>query len=127
MHLQRTLTGLVLAAMLWSPFGATAAPTTQVAGAEAIKNVAANKGRVRIIAQLATTRPFAGESAATTLAMLHAHLETVMRAAKVQHIERIPNLALTVLEVDPGQLQILIDSGLVQSVQEDHIAKTQLA
>ena len=86
MNLKRTFAGLALGAVLWLPFTATAAPTTQVAGAEAVKSIAANKGRVRIIAQLATTRPFAGESAATTLATLHAHLETVMRAAKVQHV-----------------------------------------
>ena len=127
MNLKRTFAGLALGAVLWLPFAATAASTTQVAGAEAVKSIAANKGRVRIIAQLATTRPFAGESAATTLATLHAHLETVMRAAKVQHVERIPNLALAVIEVDPGQLQILVDSGLVESIHEDHIAKTQLA
>jgi subtilisin family serine protease len=127
MNLKRTFTGLALAAVLWVPFAATPAPTSQVAGAEAVKSIAANKGRVRIIAQLATTRPFGRESAATTLATIHAQLEMVMRAAKVPHIERIPNLALSVLEVDPAQLQVLVDSGLVESVHEDHIAKTQLA
>jgi subtilisin family serine protease len=127
MKLKHVLNGFVLAAMVWLPSAGTAAPASQVAGAEAVKSIAANQGRVRVIARLAGTGAPARELAATTLAPAHAQVESVMRAAKVHYMQRIPNLSLTVLEVDQAQLQTLLDSGLVESVHEDRIASTQLA
>jgi subtilisin family serine protease len=118
---------LALGAMFSLPPGATAASASQVAGADVIRSIANAKGHVRVIARLKAAPMPEHAPGATHLAAAHAQIEGVMQAVRVRYVRRLPDVPLTVVEVDSSQLETLLGSGLVESVQEDHLSAPQLA
>lgn len=97
-----------------------------VAGAAELRAAAGTGRSVRVIARLkgaAAGGPAAPAGASSTLSAL----TTRMAAVGVAGVERLGSLPLVVLEVDAGQLEALLASGLVESVHADRLLRPNLA
>lgn len=112
--------------MVWALSSrANAQDYESVAGAQALRTKAVETGVVRVIARLAEPagRPLTG----AVLESAQGNLRAKMAATDVAFIEPIGDLPLTVVELTPAQLDSLVESGLIGSVQEDTIERAYLA
>jgi len=109
------LAGLAFWAAFSLPPTAAAASASQVAGADLIRSIANTKGHVRLIARLKAAPQPEQTLSEAHLAAAHAQIEGVMQAVRVRYVRRLPDVPLTVVDVDASQLQTLLDSGLVDA------------
>lgn len=96
-----------------------------VAGAQALRTKAVETGFIRVIARLVA--PAGQRLSGASLVAAQGDLRTNMAALDVPYVQPLANLPYTVVELTPEQLDSLVASGLIESVQEDTIEGTYLA
>ena len=95
-----------------------------VVGAQALRTKAVETGVIRVIARLVA--PAGQLLSGALLDAAQGDLRTEMAAVDVPYVEPLANLPYTVIELTPAQLDSLVASGLIESVQEDTIEGTYL-
>lgn len=117
-----TCIGLMLAMLLQiTPLPAQ----NQIEGAAAVRAAVERKNFVRVIATVRAPQAAVGIETPESFAA-KSRFVSGMRTAKVSRVEPIGGVPVVVLEVDKANLQLLIESGEIQAVQEDIPEKPQL-
>jgi subtilisin family serine protease len=95
-----------------------------VMGASSVRAEAARSGKVRLIARVAPPKVASRSGAVSERAVVNAAdaLTTRMAEDGAAYSEQIEGTGLVVLEVDPAQLDSLLASGEVESVEQDQIS-----
>ncbi len=109
-----TALALALTVNVAAALGAAAAPD----GVAALRAAAQAKGKVRVVARLRTT-----SADARTAAAPEAALRGRLAGVGVGRVDRLDDLPLVVLELDPRQLDSLLQSGLAADVAEDELLR----
>ena len=109
-----TALALALTVNVAAALGAAAAPD----GVAALRAAAQAKGKVRVVARLRTT-----SADARTAAAPEAALRGRLAGVGVRRVDRLDDLPLVVLELDPRQLDSLLQSGLAADVAEDELLR----
>src|SRR3954470_3992212 len=109
-----TALALALTVNVAAALGAAAAPD----GVAALRAAAQAKGKVRVVARLQTT-----SADARTAAAPEAALRGRLAGVGVGRVDRLDDLPLVVLDLDPRQLDSLLQSGLAADVAEDELLR----